>query len=261
MSSGKTFQLSNSQLQSNSGKHPVDIEMSTKNYKTLINNVSKNKGYRFTADKIVGSGFFKDIGKMVAKQVAPKILDKIGEKTGQKGITNALKGSVDGLVDIGADKITGGKMKKGSPEMAAHMARLRSMRKRKGVQEIEGGNVFDDIKNGWNRTFNPKLGRKIKKAFTGSEARSVYKGLADFGLNIGSKLTGLPLGLAQGEINRQIDGASIKRRSNAIIEKGSNIVYGVPRVQVRGKGFKGVDGTKFGGSFRSPTSGGSFSSP
>jgi hypothetical protein len=263
MAAQKTFQLSALQLQAGSGKHAVDIEMSTKNYKTLVKNVGKNKGYRFTADKVInGSGFFKDIGKMVAKKVAPKILDKIGEKTGQKGITNALKGSVDGLVDVGADKITGGKMKKGSPEMAAHMARLRSMRKGKGVQEIEGGNVFDDIKNGWNRTFNPKLGRKIKKAFTGSEARDVYKGLADIGLNIGSKLTGLPLGLAQNEINRRIDGASIKRRSNAIIEKGSNIVNGVPRVQVRGKGFTGVDGTKFGGSFLSPQSrGGSMVSP
>jgi hypothetical protein len=266
MSSGKTFQLSASQIQSGSGKHAVDIEMTTKNYKTLVKNVSKNKGYRFTSDKVInGSGFFKDIGKMVAKKVAPKILDKIGEKTGQKGITNALKGSVDGLIDVGADRITGGKMKKGSPEMAAHMQRLRSMRKGKGMQtEIEGGNVFDklgrDIKNGFYRTFNPKLGRKIKDAFSGTEAREVYKGLADFGLNVGSKLTGLPLGLAQGEINRQIDGASIKRRSNIMV-KGGSLVAGVPVVQIRGRGFTGAAGTKFGGSFRSPTSGGSFSSP
>jgi hypothetical protein len=128
--------------------------MTTKNYKTLVKNVSKNKGYRFTSDKVInGSGFFKDTGKMVAKKVAPNILDKIGEKTGQKGITNALKGSVDGLIDVGADRIIGGKMKKVSPEMAAHMARLRSMRKGKGVQtEIEGEGILDDIKNGWNRS-------------------------------------------------------------------------------------------------------------
>jgi hypothetical protein len=263
MNSGKTFQLSASALQAGSGKHAVDIEMTTKNYKTLVNNVSKNKGYRFTADKIVGSGFFKDIGKMVAKKVAPKILDKIGEKTGQKGITNALKGSVDGLVDIGADKITGGKMKKGSPEMAAHMARLRSMRKEKGMQtEIEGGNVFDklgrDIKNGFNRTFNPKLGREIKKAFTSAPAKEVFKGLTRAGLQLGSSFTGLPLGLAQGEIDRQIDGASLKRRSNIMV-KGGTLVEGVPRVQVRGKGFTGVQGTKFGGSFKS--AGGSMVSP
>jgi hypothetical protein len=276
MNSGKTFQLSASQIQSGSGKHAVDIEMTTKNYKTLVKNVSKNKGYRFTSDKVInGSGFFgdiaKNIGKKVAKTVAEKSLDYIGEKSGQKGITNALKGSVDGLVDVAAERV-GGKMKKGSPEMAAHMARLRSMRKGKGMQtEIEGGNVFDklgrDIKNGFNRTFNPKLGREIKKAFSGTEAREVYKGLADFGLNVGSKLTGLPLGLAQGEINRQIDGASIKRRSNIMV-KGGTLVAGIPQVQIRGRGFTGAGGTKFGGSFKSaggsmisPTSGGSFNSP
>jgi hypothetical protein len=217
MASGKTFQLSASQLQSNSGKHAIDIEMTPKNYKTLVKNVSKNKGYRFTSDKIVGSGFFgniaKNIGKKVAKTVAEKGLDYVGEKTGQKGITNALKNSVDGLVDVGADKITGGKMKKGSPEMAAHMARLRSMRKGKGVQEIEGEGIFEDlgrdIKNGFNKTFNPKLGRKIKDAFTSKPAREVYKGLANAGLRIGSSFTGLPLSLAQGEIDKQIDGAAI----------------------------------------------------
>jgi hypothetical protein len=268
MQGGKTFQLSSSQIQSGSGKHAVDIEMTIKNYKALVKNVGKNKGYRFTADKIVnGSGFFgniaKTVGKKVAKTVAEKGLDYIGEKTGQKGITNALKGSVDGLVDIGADKITGGKMKKGSPEMAAHMARLRSMRKGKGMQtEIEGEGIFEDlgrdIKRGFNKTFNPKLGRKIKDAFTSKPAREIYKGLTDFGLNVGSKLTGLPLGLAQGEINRQIDGASIKRRSNVMV-RGGTLVNGVGQVQIRGKGFTGKNGTKFGGSFKEL--GGSMVSP
>jgi hypothetical protein len=263
MSSGKTFQLSSHQIQAGSGKHPVDIEMTTKNYKTLVKNVGKNKGYRFTADKVInGSGFFKDIGKMVAKKVAPKILDKIGEKTGQKGITNALKGSVDDLVDLGADRISGGKLTKGSAEMKERMARLRAMRKGKGV--VEGEGVFEDlgrkIKRGWNRTFNPKLGREIKDAFTSKPAREIYKGLTRAGLQVGSSFTGLPLGLAQGEIDRQIDGASIKRRSNVMVV-GGTLKDGVPRVQVRGRGFNGAGGTKFGGSFRSPTSGGSFSSP
>jgi hypothetical protein len=148
--------------------------------------------------------------------------------------------------------------------MKDHMARLRGMRKEKGMQtEIEGRNVFDDIRNSFNRTFNPKLGRKIKDAFTGSEACSVYKNLANAGLKIGSSFTGLPLSLAQNEIDKQIDGASIKRRSNVMVV-GGTLVNGVPRVQVRGKGivggkFTGVDGTKFGGNFKS--AGGSFSSP
>jgi hypothetical protein len=282
LQSGKTFQLCASALQAGSGKHNVDIEMSTKDYKQLVKNVGNNKGYRFTADKVMGSGFFKDIaktvGKKVAKKVAEKGLDMIGERTGQKGITDALKGSVDGLVDVGANKISGGKLKKGSPEMKAHMARIRGMRKGKSMkseEEIEGGNVFDDIRNGWNRTFNPKLGRKIKDAFTSKPAREIYKGLANVGLKIGSSFTGLPLGLAEGEIDRQIDGASVggKRyaKKNLMVE-GGTLVKGVAYPQIRhggvmmkmpkqvsGKGFTSSKGTHYGGSFKAL--GGSMMSP
>jgi hypothetical protein len=257
---GKTFQLSASQLNAGTGKYHIFIEMSTKNHKELLRNVSKNKGYRFTSAKVVGGGFFGDIaksvGKKVAKTVADKGLDYIGKKTGQSGITNALKGSVDGLVDVAADKITGGRLKKGSPEMREHMARLRSMRKGKGM--IEGEGIFDDIKNGWNRTFNKKLGYKIKDALTSGPAKEVYKGIADVGLRLGSDFTGLPLGLAQGSVNNAIDGASIKRRKNVMI-RGGTLINGVPQVQIlKGKGFYSESGEKYGGSFKS--AGGSFAS-
>jgi hypothetical protein len=272
--SGKTFQLSASQLQAGSGKHNVDIEMSTKDYKQLVKNVGNNKGYRFTAEKVMGSGFFKDIGKVIAKEVAPKILDKIGEKTGQKQITDALKNSSDDLINIGADRISGGKLTKGSPEMRERMSRLRAMRKGKGMKSeemIEGGNVFDDIRNGWNRTFNPKLGRKIKKALTSGVAKDIYKGVADIGIDAVGAFTGLPLGLASGEVNRAIDGAGVGKRfakKNFMVE-GGTLVKGVAYPQIRhggimkkvsGKGFTSSKGTHYGGSFASPTSGGSFSS-
>ena len=95
--SGKTFQLSATQLNAGTGKFHVEIEMTKKNHRELLRNVSKNKGYRFTSEKIVGAGFFGDIaksvGKKAAKTVAEKGLDFVGEKTGQKGITNALKNS------------------------------------------------------------------------------------------------------------------------------------------------------------------------
>jgi hypothetical protein len=104
LQSGKTFQLSASALQAGSGKHAVEIQMTLKNHKALLKNVSKGKGYRFSSDKIEGAGFLGDLakkaGKAVAKKVVEKALDKIGEKTGQSSITNALKGSVDGLIDV-----------------------------------------------------------------------------------------------------------------------------------------------------------------
>jgi hypothetical protein len=68
LQSGKTFQLSASALQAGSGKHHVDIEMSTKDYKQLVKNVGNNKGYRFSADKVMGSGFLGDLAKNQVKR-------------------------------------------------------------------------------------------------------------------------------------------------------------------------------------------------
>jgi hypothetical protein len=155
---------------------------------------------------------------------------------------------------------------------------------------IEGEGVFEDlgrkIKRSFTKTFNPALGRKIKDAFTSKPAREVYKGLANVGLKIGSSFTGLPLGLAEGEIDRQIDGASIKGKRYAkknLMVEGGTLVAGVPHVmrmgnnpqirhggimkKVSGRGFTSSKGTHYGGSFKalggsfaSPVSGGSFAS-
>jgi hypothetical protein len=106
--------------------------------------------------------------------------------------------------------------------------------------EIEGEGVFEDlgrkIKRSFQKTFNPALGRKIKDAFTSGPAREVYKGLANAGLKIGSSFTGLPLGLAEGEIDRQIDGASIKGKRYAkknTMVVGGTLVKGVAYPQIR----------------------------
>ena len=176
LASKKPFQLSSSQLMADSGKHSVEIQMSGKNHKALLRNVSGGKGFRFSSDKIEGAGFFGNIAKSVVKAAAPAALDFIGEKSGQKGITDALKGSADGLIDIASDKISGGRLVKGSAAMKEHMAMLRGMRKGKGMS---GGNIGDDIKNAFTKTFTPQLGDQIKNAFTSGPAKEVYKGLAD----------------------------------------------------------------------------------
>jgi hypothetical protein len=95
--------------------------------------------------------------------------------------------------------------------------------------------------------------------------------LANAGLRIGSTFSGLPLGLAQGEIDRQIDGASVggKRyaKKNTLVV-GGTLVAGVAYPQIRhggimkkvsGKGFTSKNGTHYGGSFKS--AGGSMMSP
>jgi hypothetical protein len=116
------------------------------------------------------------------------------------------------------------------------------------------------------------LGKKIKKTLTSGVAKDVYKGIADVGLRAAGAFTGLPLGLASGEVNRAIDGASVggKRyaKKNTMVV-GGTLVAGVAYPQIRhggimkkvsGKGFTSKNGTHYGGSFLSPTSGGSFAS-
>jgi hypothetical protein len=82
LSKGLTFQLSASQLQESTGKHSVEIQLTSKDYKKLLTNVSKNKGFRFTPSSIIGAGFFGNVAKSVLKSVAPKAIDFIGDKRG-----------------------------------------------------------------------------------------------------------------------------------------------------------------------------------
>jgi hypothetical protein len=130
---GDNFQLSADQLQSDSGDHHVQIEMQPKQKKELLRNVSKNKGYRFSSNKVVGGLILGDIargiGKNFVKKGADKLLDSIGNRTKHRGVTDVIKNNaVDPLVNFGVERISGGKIAKGSPEMAEKMARLRNMR-------------------------------------------------------------------------------------------------------------------------------------
>ena len=135
-------------------------------------------------------------------------------------------------------------MKAGTPEMKAHMARLRGMRK------IKGGNVFDDNKNGFNRTFNPKLGREIKKALTSPEAKQIYSGIAAAGA---TALTGNPLaGAVAGEAVSTLSGSGLKQRryrKKNLLVVGGSLAGGVPQVQLNHFGKV----TKVGAGFRSAT--------
>ena len=45
---GKTFQLTNSQLQADSGKHQIDIHLAKSDYNKLLRAIKSGKGYRLT---------------------------------------------------------------------------------------------------------------------------------------------------------------------------------------------------------------------
>ena len=218
----RTFQLSSSQLSQSHGKHHVEITLHKHHHKKLLENVRKHKGFRFTPETIAGGSILsvlkphlKSVLKSVAKSVAPTVLDYVGDKSGQKKLTDALKPSISGVVDA----IAGGKLKKGSPEMKQKMANLRAMRKMKGGN-IDGEGIFDDwgnkIKDGWNKTFTPDLGRKIVKTLKSPVAKTVYKGIADLGVNAIGDMTGNPVAgiVASHLANQAIDGLGVRGKGS-----------------------------------------------
>jgi hypothetical protein len=271
MAKGLSFQLSASQLQESTGKHSVEIQLTSKDYKKLLSNVSKNKGFRFTPSSIIGAGFFgnvaKNVAKSVLKSVAPKAIDFIGDKTNTRVLTDALKPS---LIDVGVNKISDGRLVKGSPAMKERMAMLRGMRKGAGHKmkmdmdmDMVGGNVFDDIRNGFNRTFTPKLGREIVQTLKSPVAKDIYKGIIDVSTPLISTAIGNPvLGTIAGQTaNKLIDGMSIKRRKSAkhTMVVGGSLVNGVPHPIQMNHIMNPVPIRQIGGSFLS--AGGSFLSP
>jgi hypothetical protein len=238
MQGGSPFQLSATQLKAGSGKHEVEIKMTEKNYKTLLNNVSKNKGFRFSSDKIIGG----------AVEDTPAPVVDIPEPVSEK-------------------MTSGGKLVKGSSEMREHMAKLRGMRKGKGVMkmdEIQGEGVFDDIGRDLRKTFNPALGRKIKRGLKSPIGKKILKTIADAGIGAVSTFAGQPIAGVVGSqlANQAIDGLGVadKRhylKKNHVVE-GGTLLLAVPGIQtrrggvVKGKGFTSVRGTHYGGSFLSP---------
>ena len=60
---GHTFQLTNSQLQADSGKHKVDIHLGKKDYKRLLTAIKNGKGYRFSHKNVVGGSLWGSFKK------------------------------------------------------------------------------------------------------------------------------------------------------------------------------------------------------
>jgi hypothetical protein len=248
-------------------KHSVEIEISKQDYQKVLTNISKNKGFRFTPNVIVGPGFFGTIPEKVLKSVAPKAIDYIGDKTGTHGLTEAIKPSANGLIDLGVNQISGGRLQKGSPVIKESMAMLRGMRKgghkKMNMDMIEGANIFTDIKNGFNRTFTPKLGRDLVKVLKSPVAKDIYNWIIDVAATTIGVATGTPIlsGIAAQGANKLIDGMSIKRRKSMkhTMVGGGSLVNGVPRIQMNHVMNKVPIKDIAGGSFLS--AGGSFLSP
>jgi hypothetical protein len=115
-----TFQLTNSQLQADSGKHKVDIHLGKKDYKKLLTAIKNGKGYRFSNKNVVGGslwGSFKKglstIGNFVKNNVSKddvkNVLKKGVEMVAPESVKDIAKSAVNKVVDYGYDDSNAGK--------------------------------------------------------------------------------------------------------------------------------------------------------
>ena len=113
---GLAFQLSNSQLQSDTGKNKVSIDLGVKDYNKLLKAINAGRGFRFS-DKIVKGGSLWGSFKEGVKKVRAGV-SKVGEKLGQAGRfikenvdPNFLKSVMDAGLDVIPDKYVNKKYK------------------------------------------------------------------------------------------------------------------------------------------------------
>ena len=169
-----TFQLTNSQLQADSGKHKVDIHLGKKDYKKILTAIKNGKGYRFSHKNVVGGslwGSFKKglstIGNFVKNNVSKddvkSVLKQGVEMVAPDSVKEIAKRSVDKVVDYGYDDSNKGKSLK---EHALSLANdLQPELQDAGVQA--GQKIIDKVKE--------KLqGDGIKKFKKGSQEAKVH---------------------------------------------------------------------------------------
>ena len=117
---GQSFQLSNAQLQSDSGKHKVDIHLVKKDYRKLLLSIKNGKGYRFTEKNVKGGslwGSFKSglskaasfVKNNVNKEDVKNVIKKGVDLVAPDSIKDLAKKSVDEIVDYGYDDNNKGK--------------------------------------------------------------------------------------------------------------------------------------------------------
>jgi hypothetical protein len=161
-----TFQLTNSQLQADNGKHQVDIHLGKKDYKKLLTAIKNGKGYRFSHKNVVGGslwGSFKKglstIGNFVKNNVnkedVKNVLKQGVDMVAPDSVKDIAKRSVDKVVDYGYDDSNKGKSLK---EHALSLANdLQPELQDAGVQA--GQKIVDKVKE----TLQGDGFKKVKK--------------------------------------------------------------------------------------------------
>jgi hypothetical protein len=166
---GKSFQLSNAQLQSDSGKHKVDIHLAKKDYRKLLLSIKNKKGFRFTEKNIKGGslwGSFKSglskaasfVKNNVNKEDVKNVIKKGVDMVAPDSVKDLAKSAVDKVVDYGYDDSNKGKSLK---EHALSLANdLQPELKDAGMQV--GKKIVDKVKDKI-QTMDGEGLRKFKK--------------------------------------------------------------------------------------------------
>ena len=110
---GKAFQLTNLQLQADSGKHKCDISLAKKDYNKLLRASKSGKGYRFSDKVVKGGSLWGSIKAGVGKirEGVTRVGDFINRnknkvaKVGQFIKDNVDPNFVKSVVDAGVDLV------------------------------------------------------------------------------------------------------------------------------------------------------------
>lgn len=175
---GNAFQLTNAQLQADSGKHLVDVHLSKKDYKKLLTAIKNGKGYRFSNKNVVGGslwGSFKKglsaVGNFVKSNVnkedVKNVLKKGVEMVAPDSVKNIAKSAVDKVVDYGYDESNAGKSLK--DHALSLVNDLQPELKDAGLQA--GKKIVDKVKEKLQMTDDDTLeGNGLKKYKKGSQS-------------------------------------------------------------------------------------------
>ena len=221
--SGKSFQLTKSQIESNKAEHLVKMNLSDKDFKKLTSNLKNNKGFRFKPHMAEGSTespsensepkeeqvskkkrFAK--GSVEAKEFMKSLRDRKTKKTGSE--TKKVK-------KIKTSGVKRKRFAKGSIEAKEYMAGLRSKKKIKGGELIEPVIEGGDIKSmarSIKRTYNNKI-KPVLKSVSKPGKKLLENGIVA-GIDV---LSENPI---IGEISRPLIKRAVNKSSRAILGVG-----------------------------------------
>jgi uncharacterized membrane protein len=187
-----------------------------------------------SADAKSLKGSAESKGKELALEAVQAQVKKLPQEyrsVAQTALSSVIDADGDGVRDSVYGFGLGKRPPKGSPEMKAYMAKIRSMRK--GGKGLYGGGIFDDIgrafnpktngvANAFQKTFTPDLGRKIATPLIHQALPAAISGTtgALVGAATGNPLLGFAVGQTAGKYAGQKAGDALGDKVGLGMKRG-----------------------------------------